>query len=199
MSIDAQVAVELAKTLENFVQQQSLLIQKLVGVVPEKPAESSGIVEVHGKIVKAGEQFDPILDAQISAKEGDFGEECSEEELARRFGETVAPKAPTGKSLKEMTLDEIKAWESAQDNASDLYKIKARMSNLARDGGASLTGQGEILVNTCVHMFKSLYDFADTVSDQDTRIKLRNVIRANENLPALVISAARAAVRNKKK
>ena len=112
MSNDASVAVELAKTLESFVQQQSILIQKLVGVTHESTS-----VAVKPAVVVPNEgvgQFDQMADAQTNSAETGFGEAWDEESLARHFGEKVAPKPKKQKTLKEMSKDEINALPLGQ-------------------------------------------------------------------------------------
>ncbi len=189
---NAEAAVLLAKELESFVKQQSIIIQKLVGVEQVPKDEPVSVGESIG-------QFDAISDAKQNAKEEEFGPEMTEEELAQSFGEKIQPKKVlTGKPLSKMSLDEIEAWERSQDNSNDVYKIKARVSNLARESGGQLTGQGEILANTYVHVLKSFYDFANSVKDSDLKIRLNQLIRSHENLPGMVISAAGAGIRNKK-
>lgn len=127
--------------------------------------------------------------------------ELSEDDLAKHFKEKRQTKKPKEqeKQLKDMTLQEIEAWESAQDNSNDIYKIKARVANLARGPGVSLTPQGEMLVNTYVHVLKSLYDFADKLEDKMVKIELVNLLRSHEIMPGTLISAAGAGVRQAKK
>lgn len=193
------IALELAKSLENFVQQQSLIIGKMVGVQETKPA-AEPVMAIHGHAISPGQQFDPILDARVSKEEESFGEEMSDEELLGIFGEIKQPEqGKKYKPLKEMTLEEIKSWEKDQENSTDLYKIKARVANLARETGGQLTAQGEMLCNSYVHVMKSFYDFAETVQDPQIKLALIKLIRNNEDMPGIVIAAAGAGVREKKK
>lgn len=136
-------------------------------------------------------------DGQPDAPEGG---EMSEAELARMFKEKRSNKEvkKLGKSLKEMSLEEIEDWESAQDNSNDIYKIKARIANLARGPGMALTPVGEILCNSFVHMLKSLYDFADTIQDKPLKIQLIAIIRNQESVPGTIIAAAGAGVKKEK-
>ncbi len=122
--------------------------------------------------------------------------EMSEEELSRLFKEKRQTKKdqPRAKTLKDMTMEEIEAWESAQDNSNDIYKIKARIANLARGPGMSLTPVGEILCNSFVHVCKAFYDFADQVPDPNTKIQLISLIRNQEAVPGTIIAAAGAGV-----
>jgi len=128
------------------------------------------------------------------------GGEMSEAELARMFKEKRATKdaKKLGKTLKEMSLEEIQDWEAAQDNSNDIYKIKARIANLARGPGMALTPVGEILCNSFVHMLKSLYDFADTMQDKSLKIQLIAIIRNQESVPGTIIAAAGAGVKKEK-
>lgn len=128
------------------------------------------------------------------------GGEMSEDELSRMFKEKRATKEvkKLGKSLKEMSLEEINDWEAAQDNSNDIYKIKARIANLARGPGMSLTPVGEILCNSFVHMLKALYDFADKLEDKSVRIQLIALIRNQESVPGTIIGAAGAGVKKEK-
>lgn len=128
------------------------------------------------------------------------GGEMSEEELSRIFKEKRATKEvkKLGKSLKEMSLEEIESWEAAQDNSNDIYKIKARIANLARGPGMSLTPVGEILCNSFVHTLKALYDFADTIQDKTLKIQLTKIIRNQESVPGTIIAAAGAGVKKEK-
>lgn len=93
------------------------------------------------------------------------------------------------KQIEDMSIDELKEWEEKQDNSNDIYKIKARVANLARGGGASLTPVGEMLCNAFVHVAKDLYDFAETISDPAVKAKLIELIRKHENMPANLIAA----------
>ena len=144
-------------------------------------------------------QFDVAMDAKASKQEESFGEEMSEEELGRHFNQRrVKKKKDEPKRPHQMTMEEILAWEAKQDNSNDLYKIKARVANLARGGNASLTKQGEMLTNCYVHVLKAFYDFAETIEDKTVKISLINLIRSNEGMPGNLIAAAGAGVTIKK-
>lgn len=95
--------------------------------------------------------------------------------------------------LKELVADAT-IEEHAMDNSTDIYKIKARVANLARGPGMQLTPQGEQLCNTFVHVLKSLYDFADRVHEEKTRTSLIKLIRSHETMPSVLIAAAGAGV-----
>jgi hypothetical protein len=143
--------------------------------------------------------IDPMAEGKLNAMEADFGEEMTEEEVARLFKEPRPKKKKKEKSLNKMTLKEIEAWEKAQDNSNDIYKVSARIKNLARQGaGANLTPAGDVLCNSHTHLCKAFYDFAETVEDKDTKIKLMELIRINESMAANVISALGAGVNIKK-
>src|ERR1700677_1451112 len=153
--------------------------------------ESNGHYEPKGAVA---EPFNDGLE------EIEGGGEMSEEELARMFKEKRSNKEvkKLGKALKDMSLEEIEDWESAQDNSNDIYKIKARIANLARGPGMSLTPVGEILCNSFVHMLKSLYDFAEKIEDKPTKIQLISIIRNQESVPGTIIAAAGAGVKKEK-
>lgn len=139
---------------------------------------------------------DPHVSSKLNEAEDRLGPPMTEDEVARYFNEKPKRKGKKSKQkdFKKMTLEEIEEWERKQDNATDLYKISARVKNLARADGAALTPVGEMLANTYVHVLKSLYDFADTITDKETKIKLISLIRSNEGMPANLISAAKANV-----
>lgn len=140
-----------------------------------------------------GRPMTPEENARLNDAEAGFGEEMSEEDLARLFNEKVKKKKEP--DFKKMSLEQIEEWEAAQNNSNDIYKIKARVANLARGSGASLTAQGEMLCNTFVHVLKSLYEFAEKIEDKELKIKLIEKIRSHENAPATLIAAAGAGVK----
>ena len=121
-------------------------------------------------------------------------EEVTVEELAKYFDQV--PPTPKPKSKQQpMTLEEIEAWERKQDNSNDIYKVKARVKNHARDAmKANVSSVGEMLVNTYVHVLISLYEFADKIQDKETKIKLLELIRKNETMPANFMAATQAKV-----
>jgi hypothetical protein len=126
--------------------------------------------------------------------------EMSEAELEKHFNEKRDKKKTKEKekSLSQMSLEEIESWEKTQENATDLYKIKARVANLARGGNMNLTPTGEILCNTYVHVLKAFYDFADKLEDKNVKTQLTILIRSQEGLPGTIIAAAGAGVKEKK-
>lgn len=140
--------------------------------------------------------IDVVQEAKLNQVEEGFGSPMTEEELAIHFGEPL-PKKKVEKSIAKMTLEEIKSWEKAQDNSNDIYKISARVKNLAREGGAGLTPVGESLCNTYIHVMKAFYDFADNLEDKEIKIKLTELIRKQEGMPSSFIAATHANVKTK--
>lgn len=137
--------------------------------------------------------MDIVDETKLNAAESDFGPPMSEEELAAYFNEPLpkkAPKEPVQKSLSKMSLEEIETWEKAQDNSTDIYKIAARVKNLARvDGQAALMPAGEMLCNQYTHVLKSFYDFANTIADPELKIRLCKLIQKHEDMPGKLIEA----------
>jgi hypothetical protein len=144
------------------------------------------------------EKTTPIINA-LSEEPSEAGE-MSEEELAKHFKEKKEGRKQKEKAkrLEEMSLDEIESWEKTQENSNDIYKIKARVANLARGGNMNLTPVGEILCNSYVHVLKALYDFAEKLDDKNVKIQLIQLIRNNEGMPGNIIAAAAAGVKMKK-
>jgi hypothetical protein len=150
------------------------------------------------------EQIGPIdvkKEAELNAHEAqEFGGEMSEEEIARMFAEN-APRKEKKKKKKEqklnkMSMEEIENWEAAQDNSNDIYKVSARIKNMARAGvKANLTPQGDMVCNTFTHLVKGIYDLAETVHDRELRMKLTQFARKQEEAPAGLIAALSAGVR----
>lgn len=133
--------------------------------------------------------------AQLNKYEAQSGGgEMDEEELARHFGERVARKKKT-KPINKMTMEELEQWEEDQDNSNDIYKVAARVKNLARGGGGALTPHGEMMANTFVHVLMALYNFAETIEDRETKIKLIKLVRSNENMPANLIAATKSGLK----
>lgn len=120
--------------------------------------------------------------------------EMNEHELANHFKEN-APKKKVVVEPKLETKEDIEAWEKAQDNSNDIYRISARVKNLARGADASLTPVGEALCNTYTHVLKELYDFAETVKNKKTKAKLLEILRKNEVMPGNFIAAVKNGVR----
>lgn len=141
--------------------------------------------------------MDYIEEQRLNKEESEFGAPWTEEELARHFNEPPPVKKKT-KPLKDMTAEEIVAMEVAQDNSNDIYKISARVKNLARFGGASLTPQGEALCNTYTHVLKAFYTFAETMTNQEEKDKFMQLIRKHEDMPSNLIAAAGVGVKTSK-
>lgn len=154
-----------------------------------------------------GAVITPEQNHNLNKMEESFGGELSEEELERMFQEK--PKAVRDRIMevdlskknpfKGMTLQEIEEWEAKQNNSNDIYKIKARIQNLAVGiSGGNLTPVGEMMVNSFVHVVKDLYEFAEYLPDKEQRIRLIERIRKHESMPGTLIAAASAGVRVKK-
>lgn len=156
----------------------------------KSPATPDHVVET---VLKSG-RIDLMGEAQLNSVEAGFGGEMDEADIARHFDEQPKKKKKP-KKTKQMTLEELESLEKAMDNSNDIYKVSARIKNLARGTDASLTGVGDMLCNTFTHVAKNLYDFADTISDKETKLKLIELIRQNENMPAQFIAAIKNGVR----
>jgi hypothetical protein len=179
--MDNQKVLDMMANIEKFVSTQFEILKSMV------EAPSVNVPVVTG--------FKPEDDMKATLFEAaEFGEELSEAELARQFNEQLQKPKPV-KALSEMTLEDIKSMESAANNSTDIYKIKARVANLARESGGSLTPTGEILCNTYTHVLKSLYEFAEKIEDGDLRNRLTILIRNSEGIPGTVISAAGVGVK----
>jgi hypothetical protein len=168
--------------------------------------EIGAIIPNMDNINVPGASIGPEQSAKLSEMEKGFGEELSEEELARHFNDRPKSKKVNGVDMskkepfKGMTLDEIESWEAAQQNTNDIYKIKGRVQNLAVGiSGGTLTAVGEMMVNSFVHVVKDLYDFADTIQDKSLKIELTERIRKHESMPGTLISAASSGVKVAKK
>jgi hypothetical protein len=89
-----------------------------------------------------------------------------------------------------MSEQEILEEEKRQDNSTEIYKVAARVKNLARGGEATLTPAGEALCNVFVHVLKDLYLFSETL-DSTKREELYNLLRIHEGMPGKLISLMR--------
>lgn len=140
----------------------------------------------------------------IPIKVGKTDDSLDEDELAEHFGEEK-PIRNKKKDLeknpdfKKMTMDEIEAWEEKQDNSNDIYKVAARVKNLARSSGVNLTPVGEMLANSFVHVLKDLYDFAETIPDKNIRIQFIEKVRSHEDMPGRLIAATTANMKSPEK
>lgn len=160
------------------------------------------VIPIGDNINVPGASIGPEQSAKLSEMEKGFGEELSEEELAKHFSERPkkAKKDGIDMSVKEpfkgMTIEEIEAWEDKQQNSNDIYKIKGRVQNLAVGiSGGNLTPVGEMMVNSFVHVVKDLYDYASTLADNRIRMELTERIRKHEGMPGNLISAAASGVK----
>jgi hypothetical protein len=126
--------------------------------------------------------------------------EMTEDELARYFKEPkLKLKETLEKPVDKMTLDEIEAWEAKQDNSNEIYKVSARIKNLARlTVKGNLTAQGEMLANMFTHVIKAYYDFADTLIDKEVKIRLIELTKRQEDVPANLIAALGAGVKTER-
>lgn len=75
---------------------------------------------------------------------------------------------------------------SKDEEFLELYRITARVKNLARGSDAHLTPMGESLCNLYVHVLKDLYDFAEILSGKNKRM-LVEIIQSHEDMPRKII------------
>jgi len=208
--LDEQGVLDLANGLVHNNQAQIEIISKLSLCLRESmayvPEDQEGewyeqaeeiLQDLHKRRIdfenfRFGQQHGGHNAEQDSPYVEDGGEgPMSEAELAAYFGEVLPKKQKKVKSVsKDMTLEEIEDWERQQDNSNDIYKLSARVKNLARvDGTASLTPTGEALCNVYTHVLKAFYDFAETIQDKSVKIRLINLIRNQEGMPGNLISS----------
>src|SRR5271166_880769 len=133
-------------------------------------------------------------EAKLNEAESKFGPQMSESELAALMNVPVPAPKPVDKIPE--TAEEMEEWERKQENSNDIYKISARVKNLARGSGGSLTSVGDMLANSYTHVLKSLYDFAETIPEP-YKEKLIELIRFHEKMPADVIASAGVGVKQK--
>lgn len=113
-----------------------------------------------------------------------------QERQVREIKTLIAKEHPKKeKDVLDMTPEEVKEWEKEQDNSDDIYKIVARVKNHARSKSATLTPVGDALCNTYTHVIKSFYDFANSLTDKNDKIRLIELIRKNETMPGDFIMA----------
>lgn len=174
-------------------------IRKAKGMESKVPVNN-----IHHSVAKATAPINVCgfeNEGKLNKIESEFGGEMSEEDLSKHFGERRKKKKDIDLSKKSpfkgMTNEEISEWENKQDNSNNLYKIKARVVNLARESGASISPVGEMLCNTFVHVVKDLYDFAETIQDKEVKIQLIEKIRKHESMPANLIKATVSGVKIK--
>lgn len=70
---------------------------------------------------------------------------------------------------------------------NNIYQISARIKNAAAINDHAFSPQGVALCNMFTHVVKELYDFADTLEDQEVASKLRRVIQKQETFPARLL------------
>lgn len=121
--------------------------------------------------------FSPKDEMILNATETNLGGEMTIAQVAQIFSESVPPPNPTNK-------------EEGDGTFSDIYRIAARVKNLARANGATLTRQGDMLANAYVHVLKALYDFAETIPEPHKK-KLTDLLQFHEKMPADVIDATK--------
>ena len=130
-------------------------------------------------------------EGRLNAEENSSGPTMSANEIARHFNEPAPPPEPV-KKLPE-TEEEVKQWEKEQNESEDIYKVAARVKNLASANvNSNLTSQGEGLCNTFVHMFVALYEFSNKIPDEKLRTELKELIRKQEQVPGNYIGAMMA-------
>lgn len=132
-------------------------------------------------------------EGRLNQEEAKSGQAMSPGEVASHFQEPTPAPEPVVKAPQ--TEEELAAWQKAQDESEDLYKIAARVKNLAREGNKVLTPQGEALCNTYVHVLKSLYEWSNKIPDEALRKELKDFIRSKEDMPGSYISAMMAGVK----
>lgn len=210
----ATVIAEFATTITDYITAQEAMIARLKDVLKKAVddeydgegnwkvngswrIEAESLIQTVESIPKApqaagvGQIIDPVDHINFNKQEAQFGEELTAVEIAEMMGEKVVPNVRSNeKDINKMSLDELDELEEAQDNATDIYKIAARVKNLARGSSASLTQQGEMLCNTYVHVMKAFYDFAETIPDRNLRKKLVTLVRSQEDMPSNLIGAA---------
>lgn len=207
---EAEALLKLQKRLkmdhENRIfNEKNGVAEKQNPITPEVVKENYAELIPNLGMMGLGQIDDPQLNANITEREKVFGAEMTEEEIAGMFREKGKKKPKDGVDMsakdpfKNMTLEEITEWERKQENSNDIYKVKARVANLARGAGASLTPVGEMMVNSFVHVVKDLYDFAETIPDKSLRIAIIERIRKHEGMPGNLIAATSANVKMGKK
>lgn len=169
---------ELVAQLIKFQENQVLVLQKLADLIPKPKEDFVTVKQI---------QSTSMQDITINKRERDVsGEDMSAEELAELFG--LEPEKEPIINWSEMDENGIKALEAAQNNALDIYKVKARVTNLARESGAGITPNGEAMVNTYIHVLMSLYAFAAKIKDRTLRNEFIELVRSKEGFPGDVIN-----------
>lgn len=84
------------------------------------------------------------------------------------------------------------------DSPTDIYAISARVKNAASKAvNTNLTPQGVMVCNSFITMFKTLYDYVNTMEDCDEKVQLMDLIREQEEAPARLITALCAGMKKK--
>lgn len=128
---------------------------------------------------------DAFTEGQLNESEG---ESMSESEIASHFGEKVKRRKKKKKEI--ITKEDAEQYEKEQNESNDIYKVAARVKNYARSGGGQLTPVGEGLCNAFTHTLMTLYNFAETLSEDDKN-RLLAVLKEQEKMPAQFIAAAK--------
>lgn len=116
-----------------------------------------------------------------------FGKEMSASEVAKHFNEPEPVNKEPDKTPEELAKDYFVS--------EDIFRIKARVKNEAVGTGAALTPNGEMMANTFVHLFKTFYDFSNTIEDETLKKKLKELIKSQEVVPANLLAAIRSGVK----
>lgn len=96
--------------------------------------------------------------------------------------------------IRSMSIEQANSFiemEKDSNNQNDIYKISARVKNLARTSGAKLTDQGTSMCNLYTHVLKSLYLFSNKIQDSALKSEYIELVRSHENLPGNIIVALR--------
>lgn len=208
--LDKNILKETLQSIESHSQSQEEIINKLSQILTEavkstNDKDASWII-ASKEFFKNKKESENNIESFIVHKDSfaqdsleNEAEAWKEDELDRYFNKKES------KTLRDMTEEEIDCTpipkleklvkeaeeeEEKSNNSTDIYKIKARVANLARGPGMHLTPTGEILCNVFVHMLKELYDFTDTLKDEKIKESLYTIIRKQENVPNTIIAAA---------
>lgn len=100
----------------------------------------------------------------------------------------------TGKDLAALFGEEFKEEKAVQLAEDDLQRIASRVKNKARMAAqGNLTPVGDILCNSFSHVLNRLHKFANGLPENDQLI-LKVLLRAAEEMPGEVVSAAKSQV-----
>lgn len=192
--LDRENISDLFIKLAKHEKAQDNLISELKSVLLDAINNSDSWKENASKILNLKEKTVPVLTTEE-------GKEMSAEEIASIFGEDF--KKAEGIDLnsedpfKGMSLEEIENWEKDQYNKLDIYSLKGRVRNLATLAcGDNINSQGEMLINSFVHVFMDLYKYAESLENKETKTQLNERIRKHESAPGLLISAFKLGIKN---